>query len=182
MIKKKHICTAFAIITSVVVLGLSAHAEAVAGDITGGVEAPHVNIAIFHKLHGQESFVYPEHVDEGNILQSFKGKAQFISINHTAGLKDGDVITIANDVLRDGGDGGFEDYGVDCQLAVNIKDENVSLAGICQIFMVDKNHREIKHKGLVKLFSMKPNEGWTLIYYNAEDGIGVYADEEIGLE
>jgi len=179
MLSKKNICTAFVIITSVVALGLSA--EAVAGDITGGAKAPHVNIAIFHKVHGQDAFAYPEHVDEDNLLASFKGKAQFISINHTAGLKDGDVITIASDVLRDGAGSGFEDYGVDCQLTVGIKGEDVNLAGICQILMVDKNLGEIKHKGLLKPFLMKPNQGWTLIYYNAEDGIAVYADEEAGL-
>jgi len=158
-----------------------AQAKITAGDITGGQHAPHVNIAIFHKLHGQESFVYPKQIKKGNILESLNGKAQFISINHTAGLKDGDVITISNDVLRDS-DGSFADFGVDCQLTVHVKGDDVTLAGLCQMLMVDQNNREIEHKGFVKSITMKPGEDWTLIYYDEEDGIAVYADEEVGIE
>jgi hypothetical protein len=156
-------------------------AKITAGDITGGAKAPHVNIAIFHKLYGQDAFIYPENIDKQNILQSLNGKAQFIAISHTAGLKNGDVMTISNDVLREG-DGAFEDFGVDCQLTLHIKGSNVSLAGMCEILMMDQDGREIEHKGIVKPVAMHSGGNWQLIYYDAEDGIAIYADEEIGLE
>jgi len=156
-------------------------AEIRAGDVTGGAKAPHVNIAIFHKLHGQDSFAYPEHIKRGDILHVLDGKAQFVSINHTAGLKNNDVITIGNDVLREEA-GKFEDFGVDCQMTVHIKAADVTLAGMCEVLMVDQNHREIEHKGIIKPFTMHAGAEWQLIYNDAEDGIAVYADEEMGLE
>ncbi len=179
---KKIITTSISLLALVLLaLAVPVQSSVTAGDITGGFKAPHVNIAIFHKLHGQESFVYPEKIAEGDILKSLAGKAQFISINHTAGLKDGDVITIGNDVLREAA-GNFEDYGVDCQLNVHLDGDDVTIAGICQLLMVDQNNRQIEHKGVIKPTAMKANQGWILLYYNAEDGIAVYADEEIGIE
>jgi len=120
-------------------------------------------------------------IASGDILHALGGKAQFISINHTAGLKDGDVITLSNDVLRDADDS-FEDFGVDCQLSVYVKGTDVMLSGMCEMLMVDQNHREIEHKGMVKPFTMHAGEDWQLIYYDEEDGIAVYADADVGLE
>jgi len=161
--------------------GLPVKSTIKAGDITGGVKAPHMNIAAFHKVHGQEGFKYPEHIKGDDILSPMKGKAQYIFLNHTAGLKDGDVITIASDVLRDNA-AHFEDFGVDCQLSVHLKGSDVSLAGMCQFLMVDQDHREIEHKGIVKPVTLHDGQGWVLIYYNEEDGIAIYANEEIGTE
>jgi len=152
-----------------------------AGDITGGAKAPHVNIAAFHKLHGQEGFTFPEHIEDHNILHALDGKAQFIFMNHTAGLKDGDVITVSNDVLREDA-GRFEDFGVDCQITVHVKGRDVSLAGMCEFLMIDQDYREIDHKGIVTPKMMPPGQDWVLIYYDAEDGIAIYADENMGVE
>ncbi len=179
--KKYLVATSAAIAIVMIAIGLPIQAKITAGDVTGGVKAPHVNIAIFHKLHGQDGFTYPEKIAKAAILQAMDGKAQFISINHTAGLKDGDVITIANDVLReDAGD--FADFGVDCQMSVHIKGSDVTLAGMCQILIIDQDHREINHKGIVKSRTIDAGSGWNLIYYDAEDGIAVYAESEVGLE
>ncbi len=169
------------VLSAVLVVGLPIQAKVTAGDITGGVKAPHVNIAAFHTLHGQEGFKYPDHIANHDILGELHGKAQYIFMNHTAGLKDGDVITIANDVLREEA-GAFEDFGVECQLVVHIKGEDVKIGGMCEFLMVDKDHREIEHKGIVKATEMHPGSDWVLLYFNAEDGIAIYADEEIGLE
>ncbi|MDQ6995189.1 MAG: hypothetical protein Q9M18_06300, partial [Mariprofundaceae bacterium] len=147
----------------------------------GGKTAPHVNIAIFHKLHGHDDFVYPKTISGVDIIASTLGKAQFIAINHSSGLKDSDVISISNDVLREDG-GAFNDFGVDCQLTVHVKQTDVTLAGMCEILMLDQDHREIDHKGIIKPFTMHASGDWELIYYDAEDGIAVYADENMGLE
>ena len=173
------ISMSFAVLIALVLMPMKT--TAIASGIAGGVKAPHVNIAIFHKLHGQEGFQFPKNIHAMSILQGLKGKAQFISINHTAGLKDGDVISIASDVLRDD-DGTFEDFGVDCQFSVHIKDEDVSIGGMCQIMLVDQSGRVIEHKGFVKPVVMHAGEDWQLIYYNAKDGIAVYADENMEQE
>jgi len=179
--KRIHLTVIGTILAGIGLLALPIQAKITAGDITGGAKAPHVNIAIFHKLHGQDAFTYPEHIAKDDILQVVKGKAQFIAISHTAGLKDGDVMTIANDVLREGASD-FEDFGVDCQLSLHIQGKDVSLAGMCEMLMIDQDGREIEHKGIIKPVTMHSGGGWQLIYYDAEDGIAVYADEEIGLE
>jgi len=152
-----------------------------AGDITGGKKAPHVNIAIFHKLHGHDDFVYPKEIKGADIIQDTAGKAQFIAINHTSGLQDGDILSISNDVLRENA-GNFADFGVDCQISVHLENSQVTLGGMCQILIMDQDHREIDHKGIVKPYTMHPGADWELIYYDAEDGIGIYADENMGME
>jgi len=179
-LKKTSLTLLGLVLAGVALFTLPIQAKITAGDITGGKKAPHVNVAIFHKLHGHDDFKYPEHIAAADILNAMSGQAQFISINHTAGLKDGDVLTSSNDILREGA-GDFEDFGVDCQLSVHIKDTAVTLAGMCQILMVDQDGREIEHKGIVKPFVMKSGLDWQLIYYDAEDGIAVYANEEFGL-
>jgi len=161
--------------------GLPIQSSIKAGDITGGAKAPHLNIAAFHKLHGQESFNYPKEIDKKGILSTLDGKAQFIFMNHTSGLKDGDVITVSSDVLRDNA-GSFDDFGVDCQLSVHLKNKALSLAGICEFLMVDQDNREIQHKGIIKPIPLTTAGSWTLIYYDEEDGIAIYADNEFGLE
>lgn len=161
--------------------GESARSTVKAGDVTGGEVAPHVNIAAFHKLHGQEGFKYPDHIDNADITAALAGKAQYIFLNHTAGLKDGDVITIANDVLRENS-GQFEDFGVDCQLSVHLKGNDVSLGGMCEVLFMDKDHREIEHKLMIKPVAMQPGKSWVLLYSDDEDGIAIYADEEVGIE
>ncbi|MDQ6978979.1 MAG: hypothetical protein Q9M09_02240 [Mariprofundaceae bacterium] len=169
------------------VMGLSfitwgTQASIKAGDITGGKKAPHVNIAIFHKLHGQEGFSYPKYIAAHDILHAMQDKAQFISINHTAGVMDGDILTSSNDVLREGSDKGFEDFGVDCQLTIHLKAGDVALAGICEILMVDQDGREIEHKAMVKPTTLEAGKDWVLLYNDEEDGIAIYADENMGKE
>ncbi len=164
------------------IFGPQAHATVTAGDITGGKKAPHVNIAVFHKLHGQESFQYPARIANHDILGALRGKAQFVFMNHTSGLEDGDVISIASDVLRDS-DGAFEDFGVDCQMTIHITDEtHASISGICQVLMLDQDGRQIEHKMILRPHSLEAGKDWVLLYDNEEDGIAVYADEEVGIE
>lgn len=161
-------------------LGQQVNASIKAGDITGGKEAPHINIAVFHKLHGQESFSYPATI-KGNILGELKGKAQFIFINHTAGLEDKDVVVVGNDVLRDNA-GSFEDFGVDCQMSVGIKGAEVSMGGMCEVLIVDQHHRQIENKLLLKPVSVPSGDQWSLVFNDEEDGIAIYANQKTGTE
>lgn len=153
-----------------------------AGDFSGGTNMTHINIAAFYKLHGQENFQYPNSIkgSHGALLTQLEGKAHFIFINHTSGLKNKDVILIGNDVLRENA-GKFEDFGVDAQLTVEMQDKDVFIAGMVQMLMVDDNNRVIEHKGFIKK-TLLPKEsiaGWKLVYNNKEDGIAIYANEDI---
>jgi len=180
--KKKNVGFRLSIALVVTILtGITAQATITAADITGSVTAPHVNIAIFHKLHGQNDFTYPKEIKGHDILGALHGKAQFIALNHTSGLQNGDIMTLSNDVLREG-NAEFEDFGVDCQLSFNVNKDEVTLAGMCEILMIDQDFRTIEHKGIIKPFVMHSSPNWVLIYYDVEDGIAVYASEEVGNE
>ncbi|MDQ6990703.1 MAG: hypothetical protein Q9M11_03125 [Mariprofundaceae bacterium] len=156
-------------------------AKSTEGNITSDKKIPHINIAIFHKLHAHDDFIYPKTINGADIIAATFGKAQFIAINHTLGLKNGDILNVSNDVLRDHA-GVFSDSGVNCQISVHIKQTKLILAGTCQILMTDQDHHEIDHKGIIKSFTMHPHEDWQLIYDDDADGIAVYADENMGLE
>ncbi len=175
-------CLSLAVIVTSFTLDTGTQAAVKAGDITGGKAAPHVNIAAFHKIHGQENFVFPQHIAGGDILSALQGSAQYLFMNHTSGLQNGDVIMVTNDVLRDNA-GSFEDFGIGCQLSVHIKNkQDVEIAGLCEFLMVDKNHRQIEHKGIIKPVMLESGKDWILVYNNEEDGIAIYADEEFGME
>lgn len=71
---KKYLLSVGAVISMVVLaVAVPIQAKVTAGDVTGGVKAPHVNIAIFHKLHGQDAFVYPKRIaSQGNRIKKNK--------------------------------------------------------------------------------------------------------------
>ncbi len=179
---KKASLFSIAVVFAIAASAWGVQSSITAGDITGGKKAPRINIAIFHKLHGQESFAYPTSVGGNDILQAMKGKAQFISLNHTSGLIDGDIITLTNDILREGANDNFEDFGVDCQLSVRLDAANAVLSGICQILMVDQDSRQIEHKAVVKPTTLQADHDWVLLYNDIEDGIAIYANNEVGTE
>jgi len=179
---KKAILFSMAMVLAIAGSAWGIQSSITAGDITGGKKASHINIAIFHKLHGQESFVYPKSIAGSDILKAMKGKAQFISLNHTSGLVDGDIITLTNDILREGANDSFEDFGVDCQLSVHLDAYNAVLSGICQILMVDQDSRQIEHKAVVKPTTLQADHDWVLLYNDVEDGIAIYANNEVGTE
>ncbi len=160
---------------------IPAYTSVQAGDITGGAKAPHINIAIFHKLHGHDTYTYPEHIQGHDILVSTHGEAQLISLNHSSGLKDGDVISLSNDVLRDNS-GAFQDFGVDCQLGTHMEENAMIVSGMCSIHMIDQDGRKIKHLCIVKPVQVELGQGWVLLYNDVQDGIAVYASGSIGME
>jgi len=168
-------------LTTAFLFSIPAYTSVQAGDITGSVKAPHVNIAIFHKLHGHDAYTYPEHIQDHDILNSTRGDAQFISLNHTSGLKDGDVISLSSDVLRDKS-GAFQDFGVDCQLGTHLDGNAMILSGMCSVHMIDQDGRKIKHLCIVKPVKVELGQGWVLLYNDIEDGIAVYASGSIGME
>lgn len=166
--------------TGLMTLGPQVNASIKAGDITGGKKAPHINIAAFHKLHGQEAFAYPATIS-GNILSELKGKAQFIFVNHTAGLEDQDVIVVGNDVLRENA-GEFANFGVDCQMSVSISGADVKMGGMCEVLIYDQDHRQLENKLLVKPVAIPSGDQWSLLYDDKEDGIAIYANQKVGTE
>jgi len=168
---------AAAVAAAAAILAMEPNALSIAG--TG--KAAHANIAIVYYYDGSAPV---RNIPEPNVIglaKALEGHAQLIAFLHTTGLKDKDVIALEGDVLRQGK--GVEDFGVDCQLIVHVKnEEDVSMAGRCEVFIYDvSRQRQIAREMLIKPTRLDAR-GWHLISYDAEDGIAVYADEHIGAE
>ncbi len=164
-------------------LALAAGADltlAPADGIAGVGKAAHMNVAVFHVWSGKQPA--PEiKGDEVDLLTAWKGSAQMLGFLHTTGMKDGDVVMLQGDVMR--GDGASsEDFGVDCELIVHVKNgEKVTIAGKCDVLVWDvANKRQVKQKMILK--PTEVGDDWTLVGWDKKEHIAIYVNEEIGAE
>jgi len=149
--------------------------------IAGIGKAAHVQLAIFHVYTGEKPATDITSSDEIGLLQALKGKAQMLAYAHTTGVKDGDVLMATTDILR-GNETSAEDFGVDCQLFLHVKnDEDVSVGGLCTVEVYDISHaKQVSAKVIIK--SMPVHSHWTLVGWDDQDHIAIYVNEEVGTE
>ncbi|WP_287962923.1 hypothetical protein [Alcanivorax sp.] len=155
-------------------------AMAPAEGIAGIGKAAHVNVAIFHVYSGDKPPAEIQQPDEAGLLTALKGEAQILALTHTTGVKDNDVLDIQADVLREGQS--LEDFGVDCQLILDVPDgEHVKIGGKCQTLVWDiVNARQVKSDMLIKPTLV--GKDWTLIAWDAKEHVAIYVNEEMGAE
>ena len=148
--------------------------------IAGIGKAAHVNVAIFHVYSGNKPPAEIQQPDEAGLLTALKGKAQILALTHTTGVKNNDVLDIQADVLREGKS--LEDFGVDCQLILDVKDdEHVKIGGKCETLVWDiANAKQVASNVFIK--PTQVGKDWTLIAWDAKEHVAVYVDEEIGAE
>lgn len=165
-------------IMTILFIGTLLISEGITSGIAGVGKAAHVNVAIFYMYDG--NYTPPKRIQGHDIISQLHGKAQFLNIVHTTGVKNGDVLMMQADVLRGSGEKS-DDFGVDCQLVLHIKDESdVTIQGLCETFFFDISHQEeVKAKTIIKP-TLLEDKGWNLIGYDAKDRIAIYADEEVG--
>jgi len=137
----------------------------------------HINIGIFHRFAPEKEFGFPDIISEEDILNVLSIGSRYISLTHSAFLKNGDVISIATDVLSKH-DGELEDNGIDCQFSVSILEPNIKLSGICEIMAKVNGHTE-EHDIIIKPTLLHTGSDWTLLYLDQESGIAVYANSEL---
>jgi len=152
--------------------------EGVTEGIAGTGKAAHVDVAIFH-FHSSDNA--PKEIKGADIITQLHGKAQFLNISHTTGVKDQDVIMISSDVLREGASS--EDFGVDCQLILHVaQGEKVTTLGKCEVFYFDAaNKKEVAAKIMMKPVLLEADD-WQLVAWDPVSHVAVYADEEVGTE
>jgi len=143
----------------------------------GAKNQHHINIGMFHRFASEKEFSFPSSVSEKEILNVLSKGSRYVSLTHSATLKNGDVISIANDVLSKH-DGELEDDGIDCQFSVTILEPDVKLAGICEIMARVGGHT-IEHDIIIKPTTLHTGSNWTLLYLDEESGIAVYANSEL---
>jgi len=143
----------------------------------GAKNEHHINIGIFQRFAPEKEFSFPSKISESDILNVLSVGSRYISLTHSATLRNGDVISIANDVLSKH-DGELEDDGIDCQFSVTILEPDVKLAGICEIMARVNGHTE-EHDIIIKPTVLHTGSDWTLLYLDKESGIAVYANSEL---
>jgi len=168
---------AVAALTLALLVGFMAE-EGVTEGIAGTGKAAHVDVAVFH-FYGADKA--PAEIRGADIISQLHGKAQFLTITHSTGVKDQDVLMIASDVLRDGASSG--DFGVDCQLVLHVaRGEDVTVLGKCETFYYDAaNKQEVESKLVVKPVLLKA-EDWQLVAWDPKSRVAIYVDEEVGEE
>ncbi|MDQ6990287.1 MAG: hypothetical protein Q9M11_00960 [Mariprofundaceae bacterium] len=149
------------------------------GLAVAGAQSTHVHVAVFFKLPGQESFQWPNEIKNENIISALDGKADFLVLTQTVGIKDGDVLNIQNDVLRENKALGFEDLGIDCQLSVNTTGAAWKVGGKCDIFLPHLHGGE-KVLGIIKLHEIDSEKVWHYVWDDPKTGIVLYFFKEKG--
>jgi|GEM_PF-1060236 len=156
-----------------------------------GKDRHHINIMAFYRVSGAQ-FQFPDEVKgyDVDVIKAFYGKAYPIFLTHTAGLLNGDVLMINNDVLRDKGSG-FSDNGIDCQFSVNLKgeggahaeaDHGIGFGGMCKVQLMDGKGKEISTRAVIKP-TMIPDTAhvaskFKAIYIDQAVGVAIYANGE----
>jgi len=159
-----------AILAAVVTTSLPVvSAEAVASE-----NAAHMMFGIFFK-EGDPNFKYPAQIKGEDIIGPLRGKAEYLIVAHSAALKDGDVISLQNDLLRNG-DAGMDDLGVNCQLTVHTG--IWSVGGKCDVFLPALH--EQKSTGIIPPTTIEGDLIWYNVWTDPATGVAVYVLRETG--
>lgn len=137
-----------------------------------------VNIAVFQKESASFEFdpiVVGSFKDFIGVMQG----SQVILISHTADAKNGDVINIQQDVLREHG-GKFSDAGINCQFSFNSETDGETptflIAGLCHILGVDGTDVKDFISPTMLPDASQGEDAWVELYENEKTGIAFYAN------
>lgn len=162
------------------VLAIFAIAIAVPAQASG---TKHVNFAVFHKTVTDYEFEAIVMGRFSDFIAEMEKGSQIIFLNHTAGVKDHDVITLNVDVLSEDSDKNFNDNGVNCSISfIDESDaENTAYAvgGLCTILTSDNGVHE-KVKAVIPSADLPDTsqgvDVWVMIYEDEETGVAFYAN------
>lgn len=137
----------------------------------------HVHIAAFFKVPGQQAFQWPEEINGEDIIGALRGKADFLILIQSAGIHNGDMLNLQNDVLRAGGKA-VEDMGIDCQLSVDTSGKVWKVGGKCVIDLPHIGNKKII--GTINPHSIPSEKVWHHVWDDPESGVAVYFFKETG--
>jgi hypothetical protein len=150
----------------------------VIGSATASEIGTHVHVALFFKIPGENSFVWPEEIPGEDIMGALEGKADFLIMTQTVKINDGDVINVQNDTLRSAAGAGIEDIGANCQLTVMTSKNPWTIAGKCDVFIPEL----AKHKttGIIMPHPIESERVWHHVWDDPVTGVAVYFFKETG--
>ena len=143
----------------------------------------HVNVAAFQKVSASyeyEAIVLGRFSDF--IAEMEKG-SQIVFLNHTAGIKDNDVITFNASVLREGVGDAFSDNGVNCSFSFKDASEGDNTAytvgGLCTI-LLNTAGKQQKIQAIIPSADLPDTsqgiDVWVMIYEDENTGTAFYAN------
>jgi hypothetical protein len=144
-------------------------------------EARHVNFAAFQK-HSPGFEFDPIVLGKFSDFIAAMDGAQVLMLSHTAAVKDGDVLNIQTDVLRDE-NGSLGDYGINCQMS--FKDESTeeytsyAIGGLCRIIQQGRG-KALTLTAVIPTASLpdtaQGEDAWVELYEDESTGIAFYAN------
>lgn len=155
-----------------------------------GVAAPsqaagikHVNLAAFHKIKHEYEYEAIVLGRFSSFMAEMEKGSEVIFLNHTADVKNHDVITFNADVLRESLNDGFEDNGVNCSInftdASDADNTSYSIGGLCTILVSDEGVNKKVHFIIPEADLPDTSQGidvWVMIYEDTDSGIAFYAN------
>ena len=133
----------------------------------------HAHFAAFFNNGSNKAFAFPDQIVGDNVEQDMmKLGAEMMIFAHSAGIKSGDVWTLANDTLREVG-GEFKDFGVGCELS--LKTGPFQVGGLCSVYM-----SSTKNKNLIKPMEIAKEVVWYKVFEDKADGVAGYFMRETG--
>ena len=158
-------CVLVGIINLIIGFGTSS-----AGDVSVSL-----NIAAIHAE--KAGYDFPAVLEGSDIRAQLPG-TQYIFLVHTAELRNGDVIMINNNTLREDKTGNLKDDGVDCQLSISLSEdtETIDVAGLCNFFLIKKGGAELKSQGIIPSTTLAAPLYWILLHEDSKTGIAIYAE------
>jgi len=143
----------------------------------------HVNFAVFHKIADDYEFEAIVMGRFSDFIAEMEKGSQIIFLNHTAGVKNNDVITLNVDVLSEEPDQNFSDNGVNCSISFtddsDADNTAYAVGGLCTILTSDKGVHE-KVKAVIPSADLPDTsqgvDVWVMIYEDEETGIAFYAN------
>jgi len=125
----RKITACFFAITCLLMMPVLAHADV-------GI---HSHFAAFFNDGKNADMVFPETVTGDDIeAPMLKIGAEMMLFTHSVNIQDGDVLNLQNDTLREGNDGAFKDFGLNCALTVHTAGP-WTIAGSCKSFITGGN-------------------------------------------
>ncbi len=156
-------------------LALMAAVCAGAGKATAG-KGLHLHFAAFFSTNGPGTVQYPARVPGEDIEAALAQRgAELLLFAHSVSIKDGDVITVANDTLRAEG-GALQDFGLDCHLTVHRKPE-LAAGGLCNVFVTTT-----KQKLVVPEQPIRERLVWVKVFEDSRQGVAGYIMAEEGAD
>jgi len=135
--------------------------------------------AIFQVFFNEGSKPFPDTVEGKHISEQMHNQGFDMMLNaQSAGLHNGDVWSLQNNTLRHLDDGSLLDFGVGCNLLMQVSPK-VKAGGICNIYIGKDGEADTKSMHIVKSPEIRSETTWYKVFEDKKHGIAGYMTHEV---